>query len=138
MFRSLRAKNRSFEELFAQFSDSDNLSFCNRSETVPVGIVTGNFFKAIGVSAAFGRTIDITDDTKKNAHPVVVLNYGYFARRFGSDPSIVGQNVRINSQLYQVIGVTPKGFSGLEMNSVASILVAKANLGFTGCANDRR
>jgi len=123
MFRNLRAQNRSFEELFAQFSDSANLSFRGRSETVPVGIITGNFFKAIGVSAALGRTIENTDDTKKNAHPVVVLNYGYFSRRFGSDPTIVGQNVRINSQLYQIIGVTPKGFSGLEMNNVASIYV---------------
>ncbi|MCX6611785.1 MAG: ABC transporter permease [Acidobacteria bacterium] len=126
MFRSLRAQNQTFEELFAQFNDSANLSFRGRSETVPVGIVSGNFFKAIGVSAALGRTIDTTDDTKKNGHPVVVLNYGYFARRFGADPNIVGQNLRINSQLYQVIGVTPKGFSGLEMDNVASIYVPLA------------
>ena len=126
MFRSLRTQNQSFEELFAQLNDSANLSFRGRSETVPVGVVTGNFFKAIGVSAAHGRMIDLSDDTKKNAHPVLVLNYGYFARRFGSDPNIIGQSLRINSQLYQVIGVAPKGFSGLEMDSVASIYVPMA------------
>ena len=126
MFKSLRAQNQSFEELFAQFNDSANLSFRGRSETVTVSIVSGNFFKAIGVAAAYGRTIDPTDDINKNAHPVVVLSHGYFARRFGSDPSIIGQNLRINSQLYQVIGVTPKGFSGLEMDSVPSIYVPLA------------
>ncbi len=126
MFRSLRAQNQTFEELFAQLNDSANLSFRGRSETVPVAIVTGNFFKALGISAVLGRTIDTTDDTSKNAHPVVVLNYGYFARRFGSDPGIIGQSVRINSNLYQVIGVTPKGFSGLEMNNVASVYVPMA------------
>lgn len=126
MYQALKAKNQSIDELMALFSDQANLSFRGRSETVPVAIVSGNYFAGLGLRPELGRLFEASDDVKRNGHPVVVLSYGYFTRRFGGDASIVGQNVRINSQLYQVVGVGPKGFAGLEMDNVPSLYVPMA------------
>ncbi len=126
MYRNLRKENSTLSDILASFYDYANLSYRGRSETIPVGIVSGNFFSGLGLKAAHGRLIEFADDVTRNAHPVAVLSHGFFTRRFGGDTSIVGQNVRVNSQLYQVIGVAPKGFTGLEIENVASIYVPLA------------
>jgi predicted permease len=126
MYRGLRDRNASFEQLIAVLNDQANLSFRGRSETVPVAVISGNYFTGLGVQPAMGRLIEPNDDITRNGHPVVVLSYGYFNRRFGGDTSVIGQNVRLNSQLYQVIGVAPRGFSGLEIENVPSLYVPLA------------
>jgi ABC-type antimicrobial peptide transport system permease subunit len=62
----------------------------------------------------------------KNAHPVVVLGYGYWTRRFGGNPSIVGQPVRINNSLMTVIGVAPRDFFGIDVGRVPDVYVPLA------------
>lgn len=123
MYRGLREQNQSFSDLLAYYADTANLNYRGKSETIPVALVSGNFFPGLGLTASSGRLLETNDDLKKNAHPVAVLSHGYFTRRFGADPSIIGQNVRVNSQLYQVIGVAPRGFAGLELESVPSLYV---------------
>lgn len=122
-YRKLRQGNAAFDHLVALFSSDANLSYRGRSETVPVAIVSGNFFAANGLSAAHGRLLTDEDDRRRNAHPVIVLSYGFFERRFGGDPAIVGQTVRLNAQPYQVVGVAPRGFAGLELENVPYLYV---------------
>ena len=50
-----------------------------------------------------------------DSHPVAVLGYGCWERRFGSDPSIIGKTVQFNSRPFTIIGVAPKGFIGTEV-----------------------
>jgi predicted permease len=123
MYRVLRTQNQSFDALIAVYNDSANFSYRGRSETIPTALVSGNYFSGLGLNPAHGRLIASNDDIRKNGHPVVVLSYGYFMRRFGGDPAIIGSTVRINSQPYEIAGVAPKGFAGLELNAVASIYV---------------
>ncbi len=77
-------------------------------------LVSGNYFDVLGVKATVGRTFSPEEDRTPDAHPVVVLSYGCFERRFGADPGIVGRTITLNGRQFTVIGVTPEGFIGTE------------------------
>jgi hypothetical protein len=77
-------------------------------------LVSGNYFDVLGVKATVGRTFSPEEDRTPDAHPVIVLSYGCFERRFGADPGIVGRTITLNGRQFTVIGVTPEGFTGTE------------------------
>jgi macrolide transport system ATP-binding/permease protein len=73
--------------------------------------VTANYFDVLGVPAAMGRTFRPEEDREGSA-PVVVLNHGFWQRKFGANPNVIGQNVLLNGQGFTIIGVMPRGFEG--------------------------
>jgi predicted permease len=77
--------------------------------------VSGNYFEVLGVQAAIGRTLTPADDQKPGAHPVIVLSYGSWQRRFAADAAIAGKTVKINGLDYTILGVMPRGFFGTEL-----------------------
>jgi macrolide transport system ATP-binding/permease protein len=83
--------------------------------------VTGNYFSLLGVGAALGRVIAPEDDLTPGAHPVVMLSYQCWQKRFGADPQIIGRSVLIGGRNYTVIGVAPQGFSGTELASTPEL-----------------
>lgn len=83
--------------------------------------VTGNYFSLLGVGAALGRVIAPEDDLTPGGHPVVMLSYRCWQRRFGADPRIIGRSLLIGGRNYTVIGVAPRGFSGTELASTPEL-----------------
>jgi predicted permease len=77
-------------------------------------LVTGNFFSVLGVSAARGRVLTPSDD-EPSSQPVLVLSHRAWVQHFASDPDVVGRTYRVNGTQFEVIGVTPEGFRGLEV-----------------------
>lgn len=75
-------------------------------------IVSGNYFTALGAEMSQGRAFQATDDQRPDAQPVVVLSYGFWQRRFESDPSIVGKTINLQGQPFTVVGVTSREFIG--------------------------
>jgi len=71
--------------------------------------VTADFFPALGVPAAHGRWFTAEED-RPGANQVAVLSEGFWRRRFGADPSIVGRTLRLEGQPVTVVGVMPPGF----------------------------
>jgi predicted permease len=71
--------------------------------------VTGDIFSVLGVGAAVGRTLN-GEETWQGRDKVVVLSYGLWKRRFGSDPKVVGRVVTLDGVGRQVVGVMPQGF----------------------------
>jgi putative ABC transport system permease protein len=71
--------------------------------------VSAEFFSALGVRPMLGRTFSAEDDRVGGAS-VVVLSQGFWKRRFGSDPAIVGKTCKINGIRSQIVGVMPAGF----------------------------
>jgi predicted permease len=122
----LRDRNQVFSGLIARAPVSANLVYGGQSEAVTVELATGNLFDVLGVRPAQGRLLSAADDVIKNAHPVVVLGYGYWTRRFGGNPSIVGQPVRVNNSLMTVIGVAPREFFGVDVGRVPDVYVPLA------------
>jgi predicted permease len=86
-------------------------------------LVTGGYFPLLGVTPAVGRTIGHEDDRVPNGHPVAMISAGYWERRFGRDPSVLGQSISISGSSFTVIGVTPPGFFGLEVGMNPDIYI---------------
>ena len=84
------------------------------TQRVPGQLVTGNYFDVLGVTPHVGRLIQPADDVEPGAGTVVVLSHDLWTRRYGADPSIVGTTVQIGAEPYEVVGVTPAGFAGIE------------------------
>ena len=61
------------------------------------------------------------DDLKPLAHPYAVLSYDYWASRFGRDPKVIGRTFHIGNDIYQIIGVGPERFTGIEPGTVVDI-----------------
>ena len=75
--------------------------------------VSGNFFDMLGVAAVRGRTLTPADDDG-GGRPVVVLSHQGWENLFASDPAVVGRQLLVNGQPYEVAGVMPDGFRGLR------------------------
>ena len=88
------------------------LSVNGRSEWLFGQIAAANFFDVLGVKALKGRTFLPEEDTKPGGHPVMVISYGLWERRFGGDPNIVGKTVELNRHAFTIVGVAPPEFQG--------------------------
>ncbi len=81
-------------------------------EMQPGEVVTGNYFRLLGIEAAVGRTLLPEDDVRPGAHPVVVLGHAYWQSAYGGDPAAVGQEVRLGGRPYSIVGVAPADYPG--------------------------
>jgi putative ABC transport system permease protein len=102
----LAAGVKSLEAIASYLEVPTNVSGSESPERVSGALVSGNFFRVLGVNPAIGRAIDASDD-RASAPPVVVINNRLFVRRFGGDRSILGQSIRINGMPHTIIGVMP-------------------------------
>jgi predicted permease len=89
-------------------------------------LVSGNYFDVLGITPHLGRLLTPDDDRVPGGHPVVVLDYGYWQRRFGGDPRIVGRTLVVNNHALTIVGVTPAEFKGLELGTACDIRVPMA------------
>jgi predicted permease len=85
--------------------------------------VTANYFDVLGVAAFRGRTFRPEDQTAPGANPVLVMSYGYWQRRFGGNPSVIGSQLVVNGSPFTVIGITPPNFTGTEVGSATDFWV---------------
>jgi len=87
-----------------------NLGRGEKPERVWAGIVSGNYFDVLCVKALIGRTFLPEEDRTPNTHPVAVIGYGLWQRRFGGAPNVLGQKITLNEHDFTIIGVAPKDF----------------------------
>ncbi len=92
-----------------------SVSIDNQTERLEAEMVSGNYFSMLGVYPAVGRVFNSQeDDQVYQGHPVVVLSYDYWLRRFGRDPSVIGRKILLNRYPMTIVGVSAAGFSGLD------------------------
>ena len=84
----------------------------DRIDALPAEMVTGNYFKTLGIQPAAGRLLTADDDVTPGGHPVVVLSYDYWQRAFNGERAAVGQALRINGRNYTIVGVAPADYDG--------------------------
>jgi putative ABC transport system permease protein len=94
---------------------------------VPGAMVTGGYYETLGLDAEVGRLLTRADD-EPGATLVAVISYGYWERQLARSPGAVGQTVRINGVPVTVVGVSPRGFVGADVGSIADITMAVAAL----------
>src|SRR5215475_1636581 len=92
------------------------VSIAGQDEPTVLGhLVSGKYFSVLGVHPIIGRLLVDDDDRAPGAHPVAVISYGYWSRRFGADPAVVGKTIRLAGMPFTIIGVTPPEFFGVEV-----------------------
>jgi predicted permease len=79
-------------------------------------LVSGTFFRVLGVEPALGRPILPEDADAPGRNPVAVISYRYWLKTLSADPSVIGRAITINGTAFTVIGVTPPNFFGVEVN----------------------
>jgi predicted permease len=84
------------------------------TERVIGRLVSGNYFELLGVLPHAGRLLQPTDDVEPGAHRVLVLSHTLWMRRYGGDRSVIGRTVQVGGQPWEIIGVAPAGFHGVD------------------------
>jgi predicted permease len=94
-------------------------------ETVPASLqlVSPGFFPVLGVSPALGRLLPEDDSATVAYEPVAVLSYAYWQRRFGGSPDVVGSTLAINGAGFTIVGVGPRDFAGVWLETPVDIWV---------------
>src|SRR5256714_1790952 len=101
-----------FESFIVDRIMGTTLSVGDRAERASGGIVSANYFDALGVQPILGRGFRPEEGTGRNAHPVTVISYRTWQDRYGGDPNIVGRTQILNGIQHTIIGVAPEKFHG--------------------------
>ncbi len=122
-FERLRDQREVVAEVCAidGFRQRINIVVDGKAEVAYAQVVSGGYFSTLGVNALLGRTITGDDDKIPGAHPVIVISYNYWQRRFAGDPAIVGKSVAVNGHPFTIIGVTPPDFFGVTVGESPDI-----------------
>ncbi len=108
-FLDYQEQNQVFAHL-ATFNDADfTLTGVDNPERIRGARVTAAFFSVLEVKPMLGRTL-LPEEEQAGQDRVVVLSYGLWQRRFGSDPKMIGQTIRLDATSYTVVGVLPQSF----------------------------
>lgn len=83
-----------------------------RSQPILGELVAGNLFDVLGVGMALGRAFLPEEDALPDHDPVVIISYAYWQNRFGRDPGVLGQTIRLNGRPFTIVGVAPPRFTG--------------------------
>src|SRR5712672_1685585 len=93
-----------------------NLTGNGRATVINGQVVSGEFFRTMGLKAAAGRLFEAADDTPAAA-PVAVLNYGYLQSAFGGSCDVIGRTIELNNVPFTTIGVSEQRFTGITPGS---------------------
>jgi macrolide transport system ATP-binding/permease protein len=109
-----RDRNQVLSGLLAYRFVPMSLSRGGNNERIWSYEVSGNYFDVLGVQAIKGRTFLPEEDRTRLSHPVVVVSYSCWQRRFGGDQDLVGKDVLLNNHQFKIVGIAPEGFRGTE------------------------
>ena len=125
-FVLMRSAAKGQAELVAvSYTERMDLTYASDAEMEKalVQYVSGWMWASLGLHPAQGRLFTQQDDKVPGAHPVAVLSYDYWSRRFGRDQKVIGRTLRIGDQLLEIVGVGPKSFTGTEPGTVTEIFL---------------
>src|SRR3954452_17887389 len=115
IYQTYQQRAEPLAEVICRRLAETSVSIDNQTERLDTEMVSGNYFSMLGVHPAIGRVVSSQeDDLAYQGHPVVVLSYDYWTRRFSRDPGVVGKKIFVNSYPMTIVGVSAAGFSGLD------------------------
>ena len=112
-YEYIRQRTTTLEQVAGLQFTSLNLAEGSTPERIIAGRATWTYFTVLGIPPLYGRTFTQDEDQPGRAHSVV-LAHRFWQRRFAADPSIVGRQLRMSGEVYDVIGVMPKSFDDLD------------------------
>ncbi|UWZ83515.1 ADOP family duplicated permease [Occallatibacter riparius] len=125
-FNVMRTAVKDQADLIA-ISDADRTDITwstdDEIEKAHVVYVSGNMFPLFGLEPALGRLLAPADDRGPGLAPYAVLSCDYWNHRFGRDPRVLGRSVHIEDQVFEIIGVGPRDFTGTETGTVTDLFL---------------
>jgi predicted permease len=109
-FLDWQRDSRTFASMAAYRNEDYNFIGNGEGERLSGYMVSADFFNSLGAVPVLGRTFRVDDD-QLGAAPVVVLSGGFWKRKFGSSPDIIGKPIILNGTAYTIVGVIPDTFS---------------------------
>jgi putative ABC transport system permease protein len=111
-FTDIRDQNHVFEQLAALYLDRSDFNFTGHGEPERIHAIaiSAELFSMLGVRPATGRNF-LTEEGRAGRESVAIVSDGFWRRRFGADPGLLGKSVTLDGQPYRVVGIMPQGFS---------------------------
>lgn len=122
-FEDLRAHRDVFARLGASCLTPMLHTRAEQADRVLGMLVSGDWFGTLGVQAREGRVLTPADDAVAGGSPSVVLSDGFWRRRFGAAPGVVGREIRLNGHVWTIVGVLPASFRGVFMGITPDLFV---------------
>jgi putative ABC transport system permease protein len=117
LWEQLRDHQQAFSGIAAWSDMGFNLARGGEAREANGLFVSGDLFNVLGVAPVLGRVFTSADDRRGCASPGAVISYTFWQKEFGGDPSAVGRSLTLEGHSFQVIGITPASFFGLEVGS---------------------
>lgn len=110
-YTDLRDHNKTFSSLLAHNPVIVGITEGDNTRRVFADVVTANYFDTFGARLARGRVFSPAEEAPRSGIPVVIVSHRFWKSR-GSDPNLVGRELKINGQMYTIIGISPEDFTG--------------------------
>jgi predicted permease len=117
-----------FSDVIAKRADGLSFSDDDRAERIVGEAVSPSYFRMLGVRPLFGQGFSAAVQHGEWA-PEAVLSYGFWIRRFGADPAVIGRTIRLNTVAFTIVGVSPRGFNGLTRGSDFELRIPQLPIG---------
>src|SRR5262245_55087531 len=121
IWEQIRERQQAFSGIFAWGTGNVNLAQGGEPRPARLLYVSGDFFNTLGVGAALGRVFTTTDDQRGCGEAGLVISHAFWQSEYGGDVSVIGRKLRLGDNYarlahsYDIIGVTPASFFGMEV-----------------------
>lgn len=121
IFEEWKNNSHSFDEIAAESVQNMILSGEGPARILKIEMVNADFFPALRVNAARGRTFTKDETATSVANPVAILSDTVWKTSFGADKDIIGKTIHLNDHAFTIIGILPQGFQGISQKTEAWI-----------------
>src|SRR5690348_1325138 len=126
IWRQIEAQQDVFSSVFAYSLTSFVASEGGERQLLQGLYVSGRYFGTLGVTAPLGRSLTEWDD-RPDAALNCVISYGLWERRYGRDSNVLGHRLRLDGQNFQIVGVAPSYFWGVDVGERFDVIVPLAS-----------
>jgi putative ABC transport system permease protein len=123
MWLEIHAQQQAFSNLFAWSPTQFNIAPSGEVHNVQGLWVSGEFFQTLGLEPALGRFLNSADDTPGCSTGGAVISYSFWQHEFGGDRSVIGRALTLSRRPFEIIGVAPSGFYGVEVGRYFDVAV---------------
>jgi predicted permease len=113
MYFTYAEQNRTFQSLGILVAGTANVTGLATPEQVRTAEVSDGVLQTLGTQPEAGRWLSAADQIPRGPE-TVMLSYGYWQRRFGGDPAVIGRNITVDLRPREIVGVMPKGFQFVD------------------------
>ncbi len=132
-YRDMSTQSRSFVALAAYSPREFTRMTADRADVLHVLLTSSSFFDLLGFHAHIGRFYSSGENRLDGPH-LAVVSYAFWRSRLGADPHTIGASLSLGGEPYTIIGVTPPGFTGVELDQVDAFLPIESTKTFGGTA----